>query len=439
MEIVFLIIGLAAGLLAAVAVYAVQRRNEMRWMQERAGSETRLRECEAKRQETEARLQQERLTVARLEAEVRLANERAAAQRSELETVREQMDKEFRLLANSILEEKSKRFTELNQENIGRILTPLQEKLTEFKKQVEETYDRESKERFSLDSRIRELVALNQQISQEANNLTRALKGDSKIQGDWGEMILESILEKSGLVKGREYYTQETLTDETGRSLQSEEGHRMRPDVVVVYPDKRRVIIDSKVSLTAYARYVDAERPDEGERALQEHIRSLKNHVLELAGKRYQDYVESLDFVMMFVPNEPAYLLAMQHDPTLWQFAYDHRVMLISPTNLIAALKLIVDLWNRDKQGRHAMEIARHGGLLYDKFVGFVDSMRDIGTHLDKAQRSYQQAFSQLKDGNGSLIRKVENLRKLGVKSKKVLPAGLLPEEDDPVEKPEEE
>ena len=334
MEIIYLIIGLLSGLLVAVVVFIMQYNSGKQVRQE-------LIEARTGQKKSEELLHEEKLIVSRLEADNRILNDRLSAQRNEAETMREQMNNEFRLMANSILEEKSRRFTEINQENIGRILTPLQEKLVEFKQKVEDTYDKESKERFSLDTRIRELVELNRQISQEANNLTKALKGDSKVQGDWGEMILESILEKSGLVKGREYFTQETLADEVGKAQINEDGRKMRPDIIVIYPDKRRVIIDSKVSLTAYSRYVDAESPEDATKALQEHIRSLKNHVLELAAKRYQDYVESLDFVMMFVPNEPAYLVAMQQEPTLWQFAYDHRVMLISPTNLIAALKLI--------------------------------------------------------------------------------------------------
>ena len=330
MEIIYLIIGLLSGLLVAVVVFIMQYNSGKQVRQE-------LIEARTGQKKSEELLHEEKLIVSRLEADNRILNDRLSAQRNEAETMREQMNNEFRLMANSILEEKSRRFTEINQENIGRILTPLQEKLVEFKQKVEDTYDKESKERFSLDTRIRELVELNRQISQEANNLTKALKGDSKVQGDWGEMILESILEKSGLVKGREYFTQETLADEVGKAQINEDGRKMRPDIIVIYPDKRRVIIDSKVSLTAYSRYVDAESPEDATKALQEHIRSLKNHVLELAAKRYQDYVESLDFVMMFVPNEPAYLVAMQQEPTLWQFAYDHRVMLISPTNLIAA------------------------------------------------------------------------------------------------------
>ncbi|MCP9611216.1 DNA recombination protein RmuC [Coprobacter tertius] len=416
MEIAYLILGVVIGsFVSGVFFYGYKRRNRELQMQLDG------RQTEIKRLGQE--LLNEKVERVKSEAEKRSADEKLQRQKEEIMVMREQMTNEFRLMANSILEEKSKRFTEINRENIDRILHPLQEKLSEFKQKVEETYDKESKERFSLDRRIKELVELNQQIGREANNLTKALKGDSKIQGDWGEMILESILEKSGLVKGREYYTQETITDEAGKKRLNEDGKRMRPDVVVVYPDQRKVIIDSKVSLTAYTRYVEAETPEESVKALQEHVRSLKSHVLELSAKNYQDYVKSLDFVMMFIPNEPAYLAAMRQDPSLWQFAYDKRVMMISPTNLIAALKLIVDLWNRDKQSRNALDIAERGAALYDKFVGFVDSMGEIGENLDKTYRSYRQAVGQLKEGKGNLIGQVEKLKALGIKAKKELPS----------------
>lgn len=366
-----------------------------------------------------------------LSAENRTLIQKMQTQQSEMENLRTQMNNEFKLMANAILEEKTKRFTDLNKENIDRILTPLQEKLAEFKTKVEETYDKESKERFSLDSRIRELVELNQRISQEANNLTKALKGDTKTQGDWGEVILESILEKSGLAKNQQYFVQETIIDDMGNPVLNENGKRMRPDVMVVYPDNRRVIIDSKVSLTAYTRYVDADDSDESDKALAEHIRSVKSHIDELAAKHYQDHVESLDFVMMFIPNEPAYLVAMQKDFNLWQYAYSKRVLLISPTNLIAALKLVADLWKREQQNRNALDIAERGARLYDKFVGFVEKMNEIGKHLGNASKSYNEAFNQLKDGSGNLIGQAEKLIKLGVKAKKELPPSLKPDNED--------
>lgn len=360
--------------------------------------------------------------IAQLKAQLQSKEELLIRQQEELLNMRNQLNKDFQVLANQILEEKTQRFTTTNKENIEAILKPLNEKLVEFKSKVEETYDKESKQRFSLEERIRELVALNNQISTDANNLTKALKGNNKIQGNWGEMILESILEKSGLKKGEEYYVQETIKDEFGRTIQNNEGNRMQPDVIVSYPGGRKIVIDSKVSLTAYVRYIEVETDEEKAVAEKEHILSVKQHIDELSKKSYQDYIESLDFVMMFIPTEPAYILAMQLDSNLWDYAYKKRILLISPTNLIASLKVVADLWKREYQSRNAQEIAKRGAMLYEKFVAFVDTLQDVGKNIERSQKSYDRAFSQLKDGNGNLIRQAEMLKELGIKSKKELP-----------------
>lgn len=348
--------------------------------------------------------------------------EQLGAQKADFVRMREEMQNEFKLLAQEILEEKSKRITEVNRENIQQILHPLSEKIVDFRRKVEETYDRESKERFSLQSSIKELVELNNRISSEANNLTRALKGDSKIQGDWGELILETILEKSGLRKGEGYFTQEYLKDDLARNQVSEAGRKMRPDVIVAYPDKRKVIIDSKVSLTAYVRYQESDGEEEQKKALSQHLLSVKRHIDELSAKKYDDYEQTLDFVMMFIPNDAAYMAAMKEDSNLWSYAYDRRIVLISPTNLITALKLISDLWKREYQSRHAMEIAERGGKLYDKFVVFVEHMRKMGDYVDKSQKSYNDAMRSLCEGNGNLMTQANQLKDLGVKAKKSLP-----------------
>ncbi|MEG1616500.1 MAG: DNA recombination protein RmuC [Bacteroidales bacterium] len=353
---------------------------------------------------------------------------------TELEEKRSQMEKEFRLMANSILDEKSKKFTELNTTELSRILEPLKENLVQFKSKVEETYDKESKQRFSLEEKIRELVELNNQISEDARNLTKALKGDSKVQGDWGEMILETILEKSGLQKNREYFIQPTMKDASGKSIQTEEGKMMRPDVIIAYPDNRNIIVDSKVSLTAYIRFTEAENKEVADKALSEHLRSVKAHIDELSRKSYQDYTSSLDFVMMFIPNEPAFMLALQSDQNLWQYAYDKRVLLISPTNLITALKLVADLWKRENQSRNAIEIAERGGKLYDKFVGLAKQLDLVGEQLDKTTRIYEAAMGQLRDKNGNLIGQVEKLKELGVKAKKQIAlTEVASESDEPI------
>lgn len=344
------------------------------------------------------------------------------SQQEELINMRSQLNSDFLILANKILEEKTLRFTDVNRENMEAILKPLNDKLMEFKTKVEETYDKESKQRFSLEERIRELVALNNQISEDANNLTKALKGNNKIQGNWGEMILESILEKSGLKKGEEYFVQETLRDEFGYVCHNAEGNRMQPDIIVQYPGGRKIIIDSKVSLNGYIKYVEAETDTAKSSAEKDHLLSVRQHIDELSKKTYQDYVESLDFVMMFIPNEPAYILAMQIDPSLWDYAYRKRILLISPTNLIASLKVVADLWKREYQSRNAIEIAKRGAVLYDKFAGFVDTLQEVGKYIDRSQKAYGKAFSQLKDGNGNLIRQAEILKELGIKAQKELP-----------------
>lgn len=347
-------------------------------------------------------------------------------QKEEVAKMQELAKSEFQNLANKILDEKSEKFTALNQNNLKTILEPFQEKIAELRNKVGETYDKESKERFSLGEKVKELALLNQQISEDAKKLTRALKGESKTQGNWGEMILESILEKSGLVKGREYFLEHELRDEDNKALFSEfSGKKMRPDAVVKYPDERNVIIDSKVSLTAFTDLVDETDAEIYEIKLHQHLNSIRNHIKQLSDKAYDDYDKSLDFVMMFIPSESAYIAAMQADPNLWNFAYDKRILLLNPSNLITSLKLVSDLWKREYQNKNAMEIAERGAKLYDKFVGFVENMEKLGKNIDQAKNTYNDAFKQLSTGNDNLITQTVKLKSLGIKNKKNLPQSL--------------
>ena len=354
----------------------------------------------------------------KLESELLFLKEKLIFQKQELDKMGTRFQQEFELLANKILEEKSKKFTNQNQENISNILQPLGKELEAFKKQVQEAYAMESRERFSLEGKVKELAVLNQQISQEAKNLTNALKGNAKIRGNWGEAILETILQNSGLEKDRHYSIQGFLKDENGHPLIGPDGKRMQPDVIIHYPDDKKVIVDSKISLIAYEKYSSTIGETEQKLALDLHLKAIKTHIDQLSAKQYESYTKALDFVIMFVPLEGAYIVALQADPQIWEYAYKKRVLLISSSNLIAALKMIKDLWIRDDQSKNALEIAERGGKLYDKLSNFVNSLEDVGKHLDKSQDSYNTAIKQLKTGKGNLLSQAEKLRTLGVNAR---------------------
>lgn len=359
---------------------------------------------------------------------INVANsQKLESQKREVEEMSKKFNTEFENIANKILDTKTEKFTELNKTNLKAILDPLGENIKQFKEKVNETYDKESKERFSLGERVKELAQLNQVISEEARNLTKALKGEVKTQGRWGEMILENILEKSGLRKDEEYFIEYQLEDQQGKALRSDlENKKMRPDAVIKYPDNRTVIIDSKVSLNAYTRFIEATDAKEQKAYLEDHVTAIKNHILTLSAKGYDDYDKSLDFVMMFIPSEPAYTAALQGDSNLWNFAYDKRILLINPTNLIISLKLIVDLWKREYQNQNAQAIAERGARLYEKFVGFVSNLEEVGKHIDKAKEAYTDSYKQLSTGHGNLVTQATQLKNLGLATKKELPKTLV-------------
>lgn len=353
-------------------------------------------------------------------AKVSAENTFLKAQKEETKRIQEEGTLQFENLANKILEEKSEKFTLTNKQNLDTLLKPLGENLESFKKRVNEVYENEARERHSLNSTIKLMLEQTTKVSQEANNLANALKGQTKTQGDWGEMILERILEDSGLTKDREYFKQQTIKNEDGDSL--------RPDFTLKLPGNQLVIIDSKVSLNAYEKMNSSESAEEKAQLITLHIGSIKRHIDDLSRKRYDHISESLDFTIMFIPIEPAFLVAVQHDQNLWNYAYSRHVILVSPTNLIAFLKLISDLWKRDNLSQNALKISEAGAKLYDKLVGFVDNLEKVGKNMDLAQKSYSDAFSQLYTGRGNLIKRAEDLKNMGLQNKinKSIPQNMI-------------
>jgi len=351
--------------------------------------------------------------VVRLQSELSSERQKFEEKLSLLEGAREQMTLQFKQLASDILEDKSRRFTRSNEENIAQILKPLQEKIQHFEKRVEETYDRESKERFSLAREIKNLQELNARISEDAINLTNALKGDNKAQGTWGEMILESILEKSGLVKGREYEVQV--------SMKASDGSRSQPDVIVHMPESKDMVIDAKVSLKAYEAYCSEEDSDRKSELLKQHIQSIRTHVKGLSAKDYQHLgsLNSLDFILLFMPVEAAFSVAAQHDTELFINAFEKNIIIVGPSTLLTTLRTVQNLWRMAQQNQNALEIANRAGALYDKFVSFVEDLEEVGGKLEAAQRSYDRAHNKLQTGRGNLISRTENLKKLGAKATK--------------------
>lgn len=430
-----LLVGLAVG--ALVVAGLVHRPAARRWAETerglRAEAETRSAELIALNRDA-AESSAQRQALEKELAELKAERERERARRAdEIAALEQQQRLAFKNLANEILDEKSRQFKQSNRESLESLLNPFREQIEGFRKRVDEVYEGEVKQHSSLETEICRLREANLRMSEEADNLTRALKGNSKVQGDWGEMLLETILDSSHLTKGIHYETQHNLKDEQGNNL--------RPDVILKLPEGKRIVIDSKVSLTAYVAYTESATPEDASRAVKDHLRSVRAHVDELSGKCYQTLLdrtrsESPDFVIMFVPSEPAFLLAMQQDASLWGYAYHKKVIVSSPTNLFALLKIVDDLWKRDMQSRNARKIADEGGKLYDKFMGFAETLVDLGKSISASSERYERAIKQLKTGQGNLIRRTEQLRELGVKATKSLPNQLsdYDEEDERTE-----
>jgi DNA recombination protein RmuC len=414
-----LLFGLPLGLCAGLLVYALNLRKALSNAQQQLKTDVALNET--LRNERDQALQ----NAIRLEAELDSERKQGLGRIESLNEAKEALTSQFKNLANEILEDKSKRFTEQNAANLDALLKPLQTKLTEFKEQVNTSYGNEARERFALKSEIERLANLNLKMSDETRSLTQALKGDSKVQGNWGELVLESILESSGLRKGEEYVVQDSHTQS--------DGSRLQPDVVIKLPEGRSLVIDSKVSITAYARHAEAIDPASAEKELLAHIQSLRQHIQGLSGKNYSALYggASVDFVLMFVPIEPAFLLALKTAPNLYQEALAKNIVLVCPSTLMATLRTVAHLWRQDHQNRNALEIAKQCGSLYDKFVGFIDDLEKLGQRLDQAQTSYHDAFNKLKTGKGNLIRTAEKVRELGVKPSKNISAPLIESSSD--------
>ena len=415
-----IVIAVLATVLAAVAGYlagALSGRARATAAETRA---ERLPLVEGRLQEAEQQLTLLNSQIATLNTQLTQERSQNAEKLALLQSAREELSSQFKNLANDILEEKSKRFSEQNQQSLGQLLEPLKTRLQEFQGKVEQVYVQEGKDRSALAEQVRQLMELNRTVSQEANNLTRALKGSNKTQGNWGELILERVLETAGLRKGEEFDVQESHTTEDGRRLQ--------PDVVLHLPEDRHLVIDAKATLVAYEDYANAEDEKHRDVALKRHLDAVRAHIKGLSDKNYQDLygIKSLDFVLMFIPIEPAFMLAVTHDRELFMDAWNKNVLLVSPSTLLFVVRTVASLWRQEAQNRNAQDIAKRGAELYDKLAGFVEDMESLGNRLSQAQKDYDGAINKLSTGRGNLIRQAEMLKKLGVKPSKSLPAPMV-------------
>ena len=426
------IVALAIGVFIGKLLFSAKSQSEKSFLEERLNN---LKEqYQIEKSDWDTKLQQvieeketirnekESINIQLTKKEVDFENlwQRNKEQKEEVEKLQEKFTKEFENLANKILDEKSNKFTEQNKENMKNILSPLQEKIQLFEKKVDDTHKESIDYHAALRQQILGLRDMNIQMSKETLNLTKALKGDSKMQGNWGELILERVLEKSGLEKDREYFVQQSHTNA--------EGNRVFPDVVINLPDGKKMIVDSKVSLTAYEKFINEEDDSLKNGFLKEHVSSIKRHVEQLGDKNYQDLyqMESPDFVLLFIPMEPAFAMALNEDTTLYNKAFEKNIVIVTPSTLLATLRTIDSMWANQKQQENAFEIARQAGALYDKFEGFVADLIKVGKKIEESKVEYQGAMNKLVDGKGNLITSVEKLKKMGAKAKKTLPENIL-------------
>jgi len=421
MEILYVLAGLVIGLVFGWIIKFLISKNESGRLEERNKI------LQEENSQTENELSEEReksynlnSELSSLKADYSNLQQKLEENKKEVEKLQEKFTKEFENLANKIFEEKSSKFTDQNKTQLKEILDPLRDRISEFQNKVEESNKESIDRNAALRQQLSSLKEMNLQMSNDAQNLVKALKGDTKAQGDWGEIQLERILERSGLRKGEEYSVQESFT--------SEDGSRKRPDVIVNLPEEKKIIIDSKVSLTDYERFVSAEEDDQKNIHLKAFINSVKRHIKDLSDKEYQNLFqeESLDFVLMFIPIEPAFSMAIQFGENLYVDAYDKNIIIVSPSTLLATLRTIANIWKQEYQTRNVMEIAKQSGALYDKFVGFVNDLIDVGNRMDQAKSSYEGAMKKLSDGTGNLVSRAEKIKELGAKTTKTLPQNII-------------
>ena len=405
-----------------IALYVIWQRNEEAQKVEKTRSEARIVELEESLASSQQNFNEERIAHVRTQSERDALKQSLEQLRTERETSERTMKSEFKNLANEILVEHQHHLRQANRDSLDLLLKPFKDNITEFRERVERIYAHENEQRGALKNELDNLIKLNQQMTSSAANLTDALKGNSKVQGDWGEAYLETILESTGLVKGIHYHIQQ--------NIKGEEGQNLRPDVVLSLPEERSIVIDSKVSLTAYVRYTEAESEAERSQALAEHVQSVKKHVQELALKEYQKLINSPDFVIMFIPTEPAFLEALKEDNTIWAEAYRKKIIISSPTNLFALLKMVGDMWRRDEQTKNQAEIVDKATKLYEQLVVFTEQLEGVGSALDTAKSKYDEAYKRLHTGNNNIVRLGERLKKLGLPTKKQQTAKALAEAD---------